>query len=106
MKLMKGRGSLLPWFVNAPILSSLFIMSCRHSRRPRKNDSTVTLTPLQSPPLHSITDIVSNVFGDILTKETRHEPTDQDTVIAIPGELEVQKDVRNIVLVSISSSRI
>lgn len=102
---MKGRVFLLPWFVNAPILSSLFIMSHRHSRQSRKNDSTVILTPLESPPLHSITDIVSNIFGDILTKETRHEPTDRDTVIAIPGELEVQEDVRTIVLVSISSSR-
>ena len=69
-------------------------------------DSTVTLTPLQSPPLHSITDIVSNVFGDVLTNETRDEPTDRDTAIAIPGELEVQEDVRTIVLVSISSNRV
>ena len=80
-------------------------MSHRHSRRSRKKDSTVTLTPLQSPPLHSISDIVSNVFGNVLTKETRDEPTDQDTAIAIPGELEVQEDVRTIVLVSISSNR-
>lgn len=104
MNLIRGRGLLLPWFVNALLLSSLFIMSHRHSRQSRKKDSTVTLTPLQSPPLHSISDIVSNVFGDVLTKETRDEPTDRDTAIAIPGELDVQEDVRTIVLVNISSN--